>query len=165
MKSRRVFSTPDVASASAAIPVARATGILDEDISLIARSDIQLDAIPEHRKDASSDFVPAALRGMVGGGGAGLLAGLIAIAVPPIGITLAGAGAMGIAGALVGGWASALAGSAAPDPVRKAFEREIEEGRVLLVIDGTDDVLPRAEAALAAAGATLLPFDAPTVMT
>ncbi len=166
MKSRRVFSTPDIASASAAIPVALAAGILDEDISLIARSDIPLDAITEQHKDAAhSDFVPAALRGMVGGGGAGLLAGLVAIAIPPIGITLAGAGAMGIVGALVGGWASALAGSCAPDPVRKAFEREIEEGRVLLIIDGTHDVLPRAEAALAAAGMTLMPFHAPTVMT
>jgi hypothetical protein len=165
MKSRRVFSMPDVATAQAAMPVARKAGIEDADISLIARSDIELDEIPDHRKEGSSDFVPAALRGVVGGGATGLLAGLVAIAIPPIGITLAGAGAMGIAGALVGSWAGALAGSAAPDPVRQKFEQEIEAGRVLLVIDGPADVLKDAESALAGAGATLLPFDSLTAMT
>jgi hypothetical protein len=165
MKSRRVFSMPDEATAEAAIPLARQAGIHDHDISLIARSDIPLECLPEHRSEASSDFVPAGLRGIVGGGATGLLAGLVAFAIPPIGITLAGAGAMCLAGALVGGWAGALAGSAGADPVRRKFEREIEAGRILLVIDGPPDELLRAEEALVASGAQLLPFHGHTAMT
>jgi hypothetical protein len=165
MKTRHVFSTPDIETARTAMQAARAAGIPETDISLIARSDIELEATPEQHKEAGSDFYPAALRGVIGGGATGLLAGLVAVAIPPIGVTVAGVIGLTIAGALTGGWASALAGASVPDPVRRKFEHEIENGRILVVLDGNRDLLVRAEPALARAGATPLPFDTPTALT
>lgn len=102
MKLRRVYSTPDIESAQRVMQAARSAGIDNDALSLIARSDIELEGIPDERKDAKTDFLPAAARGAATGGAAGLVAGLVAIAVPPIGLTIAGAGVMALAGALVG---------------------------------------------------------------
>jgi len=165
MKTRHVFSTPDIETAKTAMQAARAAGIPEADISLIARSDIELQATPEQHKEAGSDFYPAALRGVIGGGATGLLAGLVAVAIPPVGITLAGVAGLTIAGALTGGWASALVGASVPDPVRRKFEGEIEAGRILVVLDADKELLVHAEPALVRAGATPLPFDTPTALT
>lgn len=164
MKTRHVFSTPDLDTAIAVMAAARSTGIADDDILLVARADIELDSIPGERQEADSDFIPAALRGAGYGGAAGLLAGLVAVVVAPIGLTLAGAGAVAVAGALVGSWASALVGSSLPDPVRRAFEEQIQAGNILVVIDATRQALDRAEPVIVAAGATPLPFDATTAL-
>ena len=164
MKTRHVFSTPDLATATTTMAAARRAGIPDEDLLLVARADIELDTIPNERQEADSDFVPAALRGAGYGGAAGLLAGLVAVVVAPIGLTLAGAGAVAVAGALVGSWASALMGSALPDPVRRKFEDEIRAGNILVVIDATKDALARAEPSMVGAGATPLPFEETTAL-
>ncbi|WP_225765123.1 hypothetical protein [Stenotrophomonas sp. Marseille-Q4652] len=163
MKTRRVYSTHDVEAAQHALQAARQHGVENDDLSLVARGDIELQQIPDDRKEARTDMLPAVARGALGGGAAGLLAGLVAIAVPPLGITLAGAGALTAAGALVGSWSSALMGSTVPDPVRRTFEEQIESGRILLVVDAEPEVLDRAETAITAAGATPLPYDAPSL--
>lgn len=164
MKTRHVFSTPDLDTAQAAMAAARQAGILDEDLLLIARSDIELDTIPDDRKEADSDFIPAALRGAGYGGAAGLLAGLVAVVLTPIGLTVAGVGAVALGGALVGCWASALVGSSLPDPVRRKFHDEIEAGRILLVVDASKDLQDGAQAAITRAGATPLPYEATTAL-
>lgn len=159
MKTRHVFSTPDLSTAEATMAAARAAGVHDDDILLIARSDIELESIPDERKEADTDFAPAALRGAGYGGAAGLLAGLVAVVVTPVGLTLAGAAALTAAGALVGCWASALVGSSLPDPIRAKFDDEIKAGNILVVIDGTKDLIDAATPALTGAGARLLPFE------
>lgn len=165
MKTRRVFSTPDLATARAAMQAARDAGIRDDDISLVARSDIEVGHIPNRRKEADSDFIPAALRGMVFGGLAGLLAGAIAVLVfPSIGMSWTGAGLVALAGALFGGFASALVGSSLPDPVRQKFDGEIKAGRILVLVDGAAEMLPTVEAAVTRTGAMSLPFETPTAL-
>src|SRR3982750_3847634 len=119
MKTRQVFSTPDLAAAKAAMSAARMAGVDDEDISLIARADIEMQDIPSDRIDVSNDMVPAALRGAAMGGGLGLVGGLVAIAIPPVGITLAGAGLMAVVGAAVGNWGAGLMGLRVENPVRR----------------------------------------------
>jgi hypothetical protein len=86
MKTRRVYSAPNLSVVHAAMDVARRSGIADENISLIARSDIELEAISDDRKVVEGDFYPAAIRGVTGDATVGLLAGLMAIAVPPLGL-------------------------------------------------------------------------------
>jgi len=161
MKTRHVFSTPDLATAQAAMDAAREAGVHDDDILLIARSDIELESIPNDRKEADTDLMSAALRGAGYGGATGLLAGLLAVVITPIGLTIAGAAAATAAGAMVGCWASALMGSALPDPIRRKFDAHIQQGRILVVIDGDRDLLLQAEARVLrnAVGAELLPFD------
>lgn len=165
MKTRRIYATPNLAAAHAALAAARDTGIDRDSLSLIARSDIEMDAVPDDLREAHTDMVPAALRGAAGGGAVGLVAGLVAVAVPPLGITLAGAGLMAAVGALVGSWSSALVGASVPDPVRRQFEETIEAGQILLVIDAEERPLQRAEAAVLQAGASPLPYEAATAVS
>lgn len=165
MKVRRVYSTSSLPAAQTAIRDIRDAGIEDDDISLIARSDIELERVPEHQKEASTDFKHAALRGAGLGGATGLLAGLAAVAFPPLGLTIAGVALTTLGGAAVGTWASALVGASLPDPIRRRFEDEIEAGRILIVIDGEGEALERAEAALSAAGAVHLPYEEPSALS
>jgi predicted lipid-binding transport protein (Tim44 family) len=165
MMHRRVFSAENLAIAQACVAAARQKGMDDDNIALIARSDIEIESIPNERLDASADTVPAGCRGAAGGAVAGLLAGLIALAIPSFGMTFGGIALLTLIGALVGAWSAALAGSAIPNPVRRAFGKEIEAGRILVVIDAAKDKLPAVEAAIAAAGAAQLPFDMPSAMT
>lgn len=164
MKTRHVFSTPDVATASRVVDAALAAGVDRDCLSLVARSDIELDSIPDEFKEADSDFIPAALRGVGYGSAAGLLAGLVAVIATPIGVTLAGAAAVAAGGAVVGGWAASIVGGALPDPVRRDFDEQISEGRILVIIDASKDTLAHIEPALVEAGATTLPWEATTAL-
>jgi len=165
MKHRHVFSAEDLGTARAAIAAARRAGAADKDISLIARSDIEIDKIPQDRLDVAGDTVPAAWRGALGGGSAGFLAGLMALAIPPLGVTVAGIAALTAIGAAVGTWSSAMMGSAIPNSVRRKFEEEIEAGRILVVVDLDKQDLAGLDALVAATGAEPLPFDEPTAVT
>ena len=165
MKTRHVFTTPDVRAAEDAVNALRRAGIPKEDISLIASDRIEREAIPDDHQETSGDFAGGGVKGLVGGGASGLLAGIVAVTIAPLGLTLAGVAAMTLVGAAVGGWMGMLTGTEEPDTVRRTFEDEIAAGHVLVVVDGADDMLTRADAALAATSATPLPFDKPTSMT
>lgn len=159
MKIRHVYSTTDLDMARAAMNAGRQAGIGEECMMLVARSDIELEAIPNEHKEADSDAIPGAIKGMAAGAGTGLLLGLIAVVFTPLGITLAGAGIAALAGAGIGGFASSLFGSALPDPVRQKFHDEIAAGRILLVTDCDDAKQRIAGPAIEATGATPLPFE------
>ena len=85
--------------------------------------------------------------------------------IPFFGVSLAGAGALAVVGALVGTWASVLMGSALPDEVLRTFASEIESGQVLVVIDAEAEEFERIEPELALAGGVRLPFESTTVLT
>ena len=128
MKTRRVYSTPDLITARAAIQAARDAGVHDEDISLVARPDIEVGHIPNRRKEADSDFVPAALRGALFGGLAGLLAGAICVLVfPSIGISWSAAGLVALAGVRFGDIIVRVNGVATP-----TFEKFLAAGETHL---------------------------------
>jgi hypothetical protein len=165
MKARHVFTTPDIAAAEIAVTALRQAGIPDDDISLIARHDIENAAIPDDRQDTTGDFGRGGVKGLLEGGGSGLLVGLVAVSVPALGLTLAGVAAMTLIGAAVGGWMGMLTGTSEPDKVRRTFEDEIASGHVLVIVDGEANVLATADAALKATNARPLPFDTPTAMT
>ena len=165
MRSRHVFSAPDVATARAAMAAARDAGLSDDCLSLVARADIEMDSLPDHSREAPTDFKPAAVRGAAAGGATGLLAGLAAVAFPPLGVTLAGAALMTVGGAALGTWVAALVGSTVEDPVRRKFEDEIGAGRVLVIADMDETTHPAVSAAITGSGATQLPFDAPTALS
>jgi hypothetical protein len=165
MKTRHVYAAVDLPAARTALQAARESGIDRDDLSLIAKGALEMEAVPDGLKEADTDFKPAALRGALGGGTAGLVAGIVGVLVPPLGLTLAGAGALALAGAAVGTWSAALVGSSVPDSVRRTFEEEIEAGRVLVVVDAEGDALQRADAAVQAAGARILPYEQPSAMS
>ncbi|ALN57828.1 hypothetical protein GLE_2479 [Lysobacter enzymogenes] len=145
--------------------ILRGEGIGDDAVALVARSDIELEAIPDRHKQADTDFIPAAIRGAGVGGATGLLAGLAATVIAPLGITLAGAAMVAAVGAAVGTWASALMGSSLPDPVRQQFEDEIAAGRILLVLDLAPAEHARLRPLLETSGAQALDYAAPAAMS
>ena len=161
MSTRFVYSTRDLDHARRALAALREAGFTVDQVSLVARSDIELERVPDALKEADTDAVLAAVRGMGLGGATGLLAGLAAMVVAPVGITVAGAAAIGAIGALVGGWSSALMGSALPDPVRQQFEGEIAAGRLLVLVDASSEQEAALGEAMAAVQATRLAYDAP----
>ncbi len=128
------YSLDSARSARIAVAELKKLGIPDKHIALAARSDIELEKLPDTYSGETNDFEPGLKRGIALGGTTGLVAGLAAAAIPPLGITLAGGALIAIVGAAVGAWASALTGSAVPNELRRMFETEIERGRVLLSI-------------------------------
>lgn len=165
MKKRHVFLTPSVAVAEAVVRAVRGSGVQDDAIKLEARSDVEIRRIPDDQKNVSMDFIPAALRGTVGGAAAGFVAGLLAMLIPYFGLSFAGVGALTIVGALVGTWASVLIGSALPDDIRRTFAGEIEAGKVLVVVDAEQEDFGPVESAIAAAGGARLPYESNTALT
>ena len=165
MRTRHVFSAPDLITAEGVLAAARAAGLDNDNLSLIARADIELDSIDDEFKDVATDFMPAALRGAAIGGGAGLLAGLVALAFPSLGVSVVGVVLLAVGGAAIGTWVSSLVGSTVEDPVRRKFGGEIAAGHILLVVDAESRQLPTAEAAMRAAGAIALPYETTTALT
>ena len=154
MKTRRVFSAPDLQAAEAALHRALHLGIQPGHAALVGRPEIEMTQMPDDEKEGSpTDFMPAAMRGLIGGGVVGLVIGLLAMAIPAVDVPLAAVVLCTLVGALVGGWAAALAGSSVPSEVRRDFRSEIEAGKVLVVIDDQDEcLLERASDAITAAG-------------
>lgn len=158
MKYRQVFCARDYSTAQAAMLAARAAGADDEDISLIARSDIEKDRLPHERIDASNDMLPSALRGAALGAGLGIVGALLAWLIPAVGMNLAGALLIVLVGAVVGAWSAALIGSTVPSHVRRKFEREINAGNILVVVDDRHEHEAQVREAMRDAGARPLPF-------
>lgn len=138
---RYIYAFDTTEAARKAVADFRTRGIKEEAISLIARSDIEMEKIPPKFLDASTDFGHALARGTALGGATGLVAGMIALAIPPLGITMAGPALLAFlgGGALVGAWSSSMFGAGLADEVRRKFDDEIEAGRTLLVIDSDGD--------------------------
>ena len=124
---RHVYLTRDLAHAREALSTLHMQGIGNEAISLVARSDIELERIPDSMKEADTDAVPAALRGMGVGGASGLLAGLVATVFTPLGVTLAGAAAIGAIGSLRTAIRAMCASTTATSP--KAMRRCLPRSR------------------------------------
>lgn len=136
---RYIYAFDSIDPARAAVTRLRQTGVDEKCISLIAKADIQMEKIPDRYLDASTDFIPAVERGAAIGGVTGLVAGLIGMVVPPVGIAIGGGALLAFAagGALVGAWSSALVGAGVPDNIRRQFEEEINNGHILLVVDSS----------------------------
>lgn len=166
MKLRHVFVLPDLAQARRAVGYLQSRGVSEEHISLIAGSDAVLERIPDELKDDSAtDFVPAAVRGALGGGGIGLLAGLTAAVIPPLGVTVAGAALITVLGAAVGTWSAALMGAGISNEVHRKFEEHIQAEQVLLVLDAEGLDLARLEPGLLELGAARIDYEVPAAMT
>jgi uncharacterized membrane protein len=165
MMKRHVFATASLPIAETVVRTARAHGVADRSICLEARSDVEIASIADERKNVSMDFIPAAWHGTLGGAASGFFIGLVAMLVPNLGVSFGGALITAMAGALVGTFASALMGSAIPDQVRRTFQREIDAGQILVVIDAEPEAFEEFEAAIAKAGGIRLSFESTTALT
>ncbi len=112
----------------------------------------------QHQGNKADDGAKTgALTGGALGGLTGLLVGLGALAIPGIGpIMLAGATATTIAttaaggaiGAAAGGLIGALVGLGIPEEHARTYNERVSKGHYLVMLDGTDDEIHRAETVL-----------------
>lgn len=144
MKSRYVYALDSLPRLTNALDAARGCGVPEEDLAVVARHDIELRIDPDAPEPAPHGQLT------------GLLAGLSAVTVPTLGVSIAGAGLINLIGNAVGGWVPALAGDTVDDEVRRRFHDEVEAGRILLVVDAAPDLHASLDAALRAHGATLV---------
>lgn len=123
----------------------------------IAGSDVR---DPDDNK-ADDGAKKGAIAGGTLGGLTGLLVGLGALAIPGIGpVMLAGATATAIAttlsgtaiGAAAGGLIGALIGLGIPEDRARVYSDRVSHGDHLVIVDGTDDDIRRAEAILSRRG-------------
>ena len=128
------YSLDSPQTARRAVDGLRGIGLKDECIALAARHDIELERLPDKFVDETTDINDGFKRGVALGASTGLVAGLVAASIPTFGVTLGGAALVGLVGAVLGGWSSALAGTTVPSELRREFEAEIESGRVILGI-------------------------------
>ena len=108
-------------------------------IHVIAREGIPLQDLPEASLVQKSDFVPAMERGVALGGATGVVAGLVALAMP--GVVIAGGAllAMGLAGAGMGAWLGGMIGMDVDNTHVKQFESAIQSGQILVLVDVAKD--------------------------
>ncbi len=110
--------------------------------------------VADRTKTGEGAATGAATGGALGGLG-GLLVGLGALAIPGIGPVLAGgalatalatAAAGGAIGAAAGGLTGALVGLGIPDKRAKLYNDRVNHGDYLVMVDGSEDEVHRAEA-------------------
>jgi hypothetical protein len=101
---------------------------------------------PAKQATTDEDAVDGLKSGITFGGGLGAalgaIAGIGAIAIPGLGIAIAGplAASLAAAGGLLGGVFGALFGSSLPEQEAKELERAIREGSTLISVHPQDDV-------------------------
>jgi hypothetical protein len=111
--------------------------IEERHIHVIAKEGTPMEDIPEASLLQKSDFIPALEKGVLGGASTGLLAGLVATAIPASGLVLGGGIllAMTAAGATVGGLMSSMVGISIPSGRLEKFEEAVKAGEILMLVD------------------------------
>lgn len=111
-------------------------GIKESHIYAVAGPDTAMAGLPDGGPE-DDDFLPAFERGVAMGGATGMLAGLLAMAIPPAGIVVGGGAVLlfGMMGGSLGGLLTGMAGAAFPNTRLKKFEDEIQAGRILILVD------------------------------
>ena len=92
-------------------------------------------------------LIPAMEKGLALGGLTGILAGLIAVTIPPAGVVLGGGAvlASALAGAGIGAWMSTMIGVDVPNSRITAFEEAIKQGEILMLVDVPKDQVEKVE--------------------
>lgn len=133
---RLCFLSPDVEHARAVVQQLKDDGIAERNIYLLAKGDVDLEDLPDAGPEGD-DFLPAFERGIGIGGLAGLFLGVVALVFRSTSLIVGGGGVLlaGLAGASLGGLLTGMAGASFPSSRLRAFEQEIEAGKILVMVD------------------------------
>jgi len=137
MRRRLYFVLPDVASARSMLNEMLLARIEVKHIHFLSRRDTLPEDLPEANVLQKTDIVHGAQMGIGIGGIVGAVAGALVVFFPPEGVTLKlfTILVVAIAGALFGAWASSMVASSVPNSRLKAFQRDMEAGKVLMMVD------------------------------
>ncbi|MBD2502413.1 general stress protein [Anabaena azotica] len=157
---RAIGVFPHRRDAEAALTELRDAGFSMNQVSLIAKDSsggTGAGANIGHGNKADEGAKAGAATGGALGGLGGLLVGLGALAIPGVGPVIAGGAAAtaiattlagGAIGAAAGGIAGGLVGLGIPEDRAKVYSDRFQRGEYLVIVDGTESEIQRAEAIL-----------------
>jgi len=135
---RRVyFLVPDLAVAKRIVDELLLARVEERHLHVLAKRGTPLEDLPEASLLQKTDFVPAVQRGLALGGATGMLAGLVAVALPATPLVIAGGVLLGasLAGAGVGAWLGGMVGMNIGNTRLAQFADAIERGALLVMAD------------------------------
>ncbi|MFZ6722160.1 MULTISPECIES: DUF1269 domain-containing protein [Undibacterium] len=137
MRRRLYFMLPDAGSARAMLDELLLARVDERHMHFHAREGMLPADMPEANSFQKTDLIHGAEVGMLIGGIAGLLAGGLWLIFPPEGMEMRILAVVisALGGAMFGSWVSGRAATAIPSSRLKPFQAEIENGRVLLMVD------------------------------
>lgn len=139
---RRIyFLVPDIETTKRIVDELLLAKIEERHIHVIAKRGTPLEDLPEANLLQKSDFIPAVEQGVAVGGSTGILAGLVAIALPGTAPVIAGGVLLAstLAGAGMGAWLGGMVGMSIGNRRIKEFEDAIEAGEFLVLADVAKD--------------------------
>jgi hypothetical protein len=145
---RLYFLLPDLTLTHKVVDELLLSHIPEKHIHVIASEGTSLGDLPEATLIQKSDFVPAMERGLALGGATGVVAGLIAVAIP--GVVVAGGAllAMGVVGAGMGAWLGGMIGMDVENSQVKKFEQAVQAGQILMLVDVPKDRVEKVQASI-----------------
>lgn len=134
---RLYFLLPDSDSARGMLDEMLLARIEERRIHFLGKRGALPPGLPEATVLQKTDIVHGAQLGIVIGGIGGTLGGLLVVLFPPAGVPLQLVTVLvaALLGALFGAWVSSMAASAVPNTRLAGFQADIEQGRVLMMID------------------------------
>jgi hypothetical protein len=138
---RRIyFLVPDLDTTRTIVNELLLARIQERRIHVLARRDTPLEDLPEATFLQKTDFIPALDQGLAVGGATGMLAGLVAVALPT-GLVLGGGAVLTVSliGAGLGAWWSSLIGVSTSSRRLKDYQDAIEMGQILVMVDVPKD--------------------------
>jgi hypothetical protein len=137
MRHRLYYMLPDIKCARALLDELLLKRIEERHIHFMAREGTLPHDMPDANFLHKTDLVHGAQMGMMIGGGAGLIAGVLLVMFPPEGLSLQTFAILvaGLGGAVFGAWASGMNAAAVPNSRLAQFAEPIQQGGVLLIID------------------------------
>jgi hypothetical protein len=137
MRRRLYFLLPDVACAKRTADDLLLARVEDRRMHFLAKRGTDLGELHECGYAIKTDLARGAALGLVLGALGGAVLGALIVGTPPEGTHpgLASAVMATLVGAVLGIWLGSMAASAVPNSRLRAFQPEIERGRVLLMVD------------------------------
>jgi hypothetical protein len=133
---RIYFLVPDIETTKKIVDELLLARVEERHMHVLAKRDTPMEDLPEASFLQKTDFIPALEQGIAIGGATGILAGLVALALPT-GLVLGGGAvlALSLAGAGLGAWWSSMIGASTGNRRLKDFEAAIERGEFLMMVD------------------------------
>jgi hypothetical protein len=137
MRHRLYFVEPNLQAAQQAMNDLLLARLEERYIHCLSKRGAPMDGLHEANVLQKTDVVHGGQLGLVIGGAAGLIVGIILVISPPGGVSLQLFTVlfMGLGGAFFGMWAATLSAASVPNSRLLAYAKDVEEGRYLFMID------------------------------
>ncbi|PWK49908.1 DUF1269 domain-containing protein [Pleionea mediterranea] len=146
---RLYFLVPDFKNTQNIVNELQDYGLDEHHIHIVGKDHERLEKAHLHEAGLAetTDLIPALKRGLLFGGTTGFLAGIVAITFPPAGLVFGGGAVLGLsaAGAGFGAWMSSMIGVSVNDLGVEHFQKQIDQGKYLLLVDVERDLFKPVE--------------------